>query len=402
MKLIRKAALALAGAALVLGTAVFTACDSNVPPVDDGVEDTGGGNNNSDDIDDPTVNPGGSENPGSSDNPGGSENPGPSANPGTGYLELPIIPAGNQNTKVDGAGIWIYLDNKDLGISGGNTGTVIENIDVVVTDTVNNENISIQSKSFDDFGAGEATVRLYIVLSEAHPNIKVNITGTLNGKRYKGEAVFVEGVYQFDFVATAISLDPNETSVKPGEEVVFKVVSTAPYRVDVTDKCTFTILDEDSTGSELNKNTLSAGSSEGTVTVTASYNDEVTATATIRIDANSLPTVLSSSKIEGSGIQVFISKDVVKTVPSEDSVNIIGTLKTDNPAYKVYESDDLLLTIREINDQGTQFRIYFTQPDGLPAEAEATETFVITFDNVTVNVEFYGNALKSSSIKIEQ
>ena len=91
MKLIRKAALALAGAALVLGTAVFTACDSNVPPVDDGVEDTGGGNNNSDDIDDPTVNPGGSENPGSSDNPGGSENPGnsgPSTTPSDDEIEL--------------------------------------------------------------------------------------------------------------------------------------------------------------------------------------------------------------------------------------------------------------------------------------------------------------------------
>lgn len=75
----------------------------------------GGGNNNSDDIDDPIVNPGGSENPGSSDNPGGSENPGnsgPSTTPSDDEIELdwaddekyPFIPqtkiAGNCSSAV--------------------------------------------------------------------------------------------------------------------------------------------------------------------------------------------------------------------------------------------------------------------------------------------------------------
>lgn len=320
------------------------------------------------------------------------------------YKPLPIIPAGSLTTRIQGAGVFIHLDNADLGISGTNDKDVIKDIDVVVTDTTSNKGISITLKEFNEYGEGDATVCLHVVLSDAHNDIKVDITGTINGKKYKGEAVFVEGVYESDFEPTAISLEPNETSVKPGAEIVFKVVSTAPYKkVDVTDKCTFVIEGTDSTGSKVDGNKFTAGNSDGTVTVKASYNDEVTATATIRIDANSLPTVLSESDIVGGGITVYVSKEIIGTAPSKDDVKITGTVLYNGVTTNLDSSaTDGGIRVEVVEMQSDRLRLHFVKTVGYNAGDNVSESYIITWDNVVINVEFYQNALKSSSIKIEQ
>ena len=310
------------------------------------------------------------------------------------YKPLPIIPEGNTyNTKVDGAGVFIYLDNKDLGISGGNAGTVIENIDVVVTDTVNNENISIQSKVFDDYGAGEATVRLNIVLSEVHPNIKVDITGTINGKKYKGEAVFVEDVYQFDFEPTAISLEPNETSVKPGAEVEFKVIATAPYEMDVTGKCTFVIEGADSVDSKMAGNKFTAGDSEGTVTVKATHKTSgLTATATVTISEDAADINWGSIRVVGRDGNVDAQwESKFKVYVPGNKLNI-GTLQ--QPVWDglagpgIYVSTDSGISVCSLGEDRSE---YYIQGAGILLYLTTFESKVtkFTITNATEKIECY-------------
>lgn len=79
--------------------------------------------------------------------------------------ELPIIEKGNQSTKIEGAGIWIYLDNTDLGITGANASEFKVDAEVTCkTSTGDDFVVSVTNKQFDDYGP--TTVRLYIVLDK--------------------------------------------------------------------------------------------------------------------------------------------------------------------------------------------------------------------------------------------
>ncbi len=79
--------------------------------------------------------------------------------------ELPIIEKGNQSTKIDGAGIWIYLDNSELGITGANVTEFTVATEVTCkTGSGDDFDVSVTNKQFDDYGTN--TVRLYITLDK--------------------------------------------------------------------------------------------------------------------------------------------------------------------------------------------------------------------------------------------
>ncbi|MCR4631169.1 MAG: hypothetical protein K5786_06015, partial [Treponema sp.] len=52
------------------------------------------------------------------------------------YETLPFIPMGNQLAKINGAGIWMYLDNTSLGITGANAGDIVASSTVTVVDSL--------------------------------------------------------------------------------------------------------------------------------------------------------------------------------------------------------------------------------------------------------------------------
>lgn len=312
---------------------------------------------------------------------------------------LPVIPAGNENrkTQIEGAGVWIYLDNADLGITGANAADIKAESSVTIKDHASGNDVTVSSWEFNDYGNNPNTVRLYVVMPDAdHTTIDVAISLKIGTKTYAGTVSFASGVYQFDYKPTAIELSASAVEVKPGDEVTFTVKGT-PYGIDVTDKCTFTIVGTDATGSAISGKTLKAGSTNGTVTVKATCGD-LEKTIDVKVNANALPTIMSTSKIEGAGIMIWISKDVVATTPAKEDVNVTGKLSSSDAAWQNYVSDNLALNLVEVLDQGNQTYIYFTQPAGFTNGADITETFVITWGNVTVNAEFYGNALKSSSV----
>lgn len=94
--------------------------------------------------------------------------------------ELPIIEKGNQSTKIEGAGIWIYLDNTDLGITGANASEFTVDAEVTCkTSTGDDFVVSVTNKQFDDYGT--TTVRLYILLdrgpaADYKTTVKIKLT----------------------------------------------------------------------------------------------------------------------------------------------------------------------------------------------------------------------------------
>lgn len=94
--------------------------------------------------------------------------------------DLPIIEKGNQSTKIDGAGIWIYLDNSELGITGANASEYTVTAEVTSkTGTGDDYAVTVTNTQFDDYGTN--TVRLYISLDKGIPSdnttsVKITLT----------------------------------------------------------------------------------------------------------------------------------------------------------------------------------------------------------------------------------
>ena len=316
---------------------------------------------------------------------------------------LPFLPKGNNLAKIEGAGIWIYLDNTNLGITGANAAEIIAASTVSIKDHASGDAVTVSSWEFNDYAdtATPKTVRLYVTMPDAnHTTIDVTASLKIGTKTYSGTASFVNGVYQFDFTPTDITLSASAAEVKPSETVTF-TVKGSPYDIDITDKCTFSIAEGDKTGSSISGKTLTAGATNGTVTVKAKLGN-LEKTIDVKISSSALPTILPTSKIEGAGVQILISKEVVATTPAKEDITVSGKLETTEKDFQSYVSDNLTLNVVETNDQGTQSRIYFTQPAGFPDGKAITETFVIKWGKVTVNAVFEGNALKTSSVEIAQ
>ncbi len=79
--------------------------------------------------------------------------------------ELPIIEKGNQSTKIEGAMVWIYLDNSELGITGANVSdyTVVAEVTSLLS-TGADFGVSVLRYAFEDYGTN--TVRLTIYLDK--------------------------------------------------------------------------------------------------------------------------------------------------------------------------------------------------------------------------------------------
>lgn len=412
MKKVLKNLVALGGISMLLCSCLFVSC-SNGDDGDSGIAVTkpgpSGTNNENNSGNGNAGNSGNSDNNGNSGNSGSPENNGNSGNgsgggnsvPDTNAIALPIIPLGAHATGIEGAGIGIHLDNSALKISGATADSFAANTFVKIKDTATQQEVSYNSFQYDDYGAGEATVRLYILLPNAeHTSVDVEVILSADGKVYKGNAVFVNGEYQFDYTLTEITVSASAPSVKPGNQVNFKVKGT-PYGRDITSKCTFAIAEGDTTGSSISGTTLTAGTTDGNVQVVVTCG-ELSETITVVVASDALPTLLSTSKIEGAGIELYIPKDVVSTVPAKEDVTLKGKLTTTDEAFKSYESENLSLTMVEVNDQGDKIRVFFTQPAGFPNGKEITENFEVKWENVTIKAEFFGNELRTSSIKVEE
>lgn len=439
MKKVLKNLAALGGISMLLCGCLFVSCSNGddgdsgttiTKPAPDGTDNennSGNGNNGSNDNsgnngsngdsgnndnsgNGNAGNSGNSDNNGNSGNSGSPENNGNSGNGSGGgnsvpdtsnAIALPIIPLGAHATGIEGAGIGIHLDNSALKISGATADSFAANTFVKIKDTATQQEVSYNSFQYDDYGAGEATVRLYILLPNAeHTSVDVEVILSADGKVYKGNAVFVNGEYQFDYTLTAITVSASAPSVKPGNQVNFKVKGT-PYGRDITSKCTFAIAEGDTTGSSISGTTLTAGTTDGNVQVVVTCG-ELSETITVAVASDALPTLLSTSKIEGAGIELYIPKDVVSSVPAKEDVTLKGKLTTTDEAFKSYESENLSLTMVEVNDQGDKIRVFFTQPAGFPNGKEITENFEVKWGNVTIKAEFFGNELRTSSIKVEE
>lgn len=416
MKKVLKNLVALGSISVLLCGCLFVSC-SNGDDGDSGIAVTkpgpSGTNNENNSGNGNAGNSGNSGNNGNSDNSNNSGNNGNNGNSGNGSgggnsvpdtsnaIALPIIPLGAHATGIEGAGIGIHLDNSALKISGATADSFAANTFVKIKDTATQQEVSYNSFQYDDYGAGEATVRLYILLPNAeHTSVDVEVILSADGKVYKGNAVFVNGEYQFDYTLTAITVSASAPSVKPGNQVNFKVKGT-PYGRDITNKCTFAIAEGDTTGSSISGTTLTAGTTDGNVQVVVTCG-ELSETITVTVASDALPTLLSTSKIEGAGIELYIPKDVVSTVPAKEDVTLKGKLTTTDEAFKSYESENLSLTMVEVNDQGDKIRVFFTQPAGFPNGKEITENFEVKWGNVTIKAEFFGNELRTSSIKVEE
>lgn len=309
------------------------------------------------------------------------------------YEELPVVPMGNSLTRIDGAGIMINVDNTSLGITGDNSKQTT--IDVSVTDTDTSTNVSCKSAQWDDY-KGTETVRLYIELNEAHNNLKVDVKVQVNGVWYAKTVNFKNGAYEFEYEVTGITLSASAAEVKPGESVDLTVKDTT---YQLPQEATFEVSPE-TAGTVANGKFTADAEANGKVTITATYAEGITASVDINVNANAKPTVMNNSKIIGAGVEVYVSKDVLKNVPAKEDLTVTGSLVTNDEAYKTYESDNLALNIVEVNDQGTQMRIYFTQPAGFNDGLDITENFTISWEGVSIAVEFNGNVLSSSAITI--
>lgn len=416
MKKVLKNLAALGGISMLLCSCLFVSCSNGddgdsgttitkpAPGGTDNENNSGNGNNGSNDN---SSNNGSNGDSGNNDNSGNSGNSGNGSGGGSSVpdtsnaIALPVIPQGAHMTGIEGAGIGIHLDNSALKISGANADSFAENTFIKIKDSVTQQEVSFNSFQYDDYGAGESTVRLYILLPNAeHTSVDVEVILNAEGKVYKGNIAFVNGEYQFDYTLTEITVSASAPSVKPGNTVNFKVKGT-PYGRDLTSKCTFAIAEGDTTGSSISGATLTAGSTDGNVQVVVTCG-ELTETITVTIASNALPTLLSSSKIEGAGIELYIPKDVVSQVPAKEDITLKGKLSTNDEDFKSYESDNLQLTIVEVNDQGDKIRIFFTQPAGFPGGKDITENFEVSWENVEIKAEFNGNELRTSSIKVEE
>ena len=343
--------------------------DNENENTDSGNPDNTGNTGNTDNTGDTgnNSNTGNTDNTGNAGNNGNSGNTDNTGNPGSGNPSasgiLPIIPAGNNKTKIEGAGIWIYLDNTSLGISGGNSSDIAANTKVTVTDTSDSSQVDYQSFQFDDYGAEEKTVRFMVNMPDAaRTSVKVDITVNVNGRAYKGEAVFKNGVYQFDFTPAALVIAPATKTVETGSEVTFTVKDSV-YGIDITDKCTFT-----ADGATVNGNKVTVSNNTGNVTVTVSYDDDslsTTATLTV-VEAGSVsydivPVIVDDTSITGNQLFLYLDNSVIGMVAGnnkyEDEMTFVFTDTNSNAVFAV--------TPQEYNAwEGNKFRLYATLPEG--------------------------------------
>ena len=124
--------------------------------------------------------------------------------------ELPVIESGNAGrlTKVEGASIWVYLNNSSLGISGVNADSIIA--DIAISSSSSNPDaapyvdggnsaMKYTGHRFDDYGDG--TVRLYIDLNVGvqttwNVTIVATIKLAISGTQYVKTISFYNGEYQ--------------------------------------------------------------------------------------------------------------------------------------------------------------------------------------------------------------
>ena len=277
MKKSKKIILGLASSAFLLANGFFLSCASDSGD-DDSYSPSGiasPDDSNSSLVEDDNGNSG-SGNTGNSGN-GGSGNQSASGN-------LPIIPAGANQTKVEGAGIWIYLDNTSLGISGANAGDFVAKTSVTVTDTNDNSPVNFNSFQFDDYGPEEKTVRLMVLLPDAaHNTVKVDITINANGTAYKGSASFKDGVYVFDFTPASlvISTATSADKIAAGDSVEL-LVTDSEHGIDITEDCTFEVTGENVSVSGKTL-TVDENAAPGSITVNVTHKSGVTGTFDIEV-----------------------------------------------------------------------------------------------------------------------
>lgn len=278
------------------------------------------------------------------------------------FEELPVIPAGNQKTKVEGASVWIYLDNSALGIRGGDP----VDFEITVTDTESDTAVPVLSKEYNDFGSN--TVRLYLTFGSARSNLRVDLQGKVNGTNYRKSVEFKNGDYYFDFVPESLVILPASRTAETGSTVSF-TVKDSRYGLDITDKCTFTAENASVSG-----NRITLGTEPGTVTVTVTFNDDesVSSTALITVvDSGSVshepvPVLLSDTEINGNQIFLYLDNSIIGIGVKnkyEDEMTIV---------FKDTDSGEVLpVTPIEYNAwEGNKFRLYAVLPSGGHDNAE--------------------------------
>ena len=77
--------------------------------------------------------------------------------------DLPIIEKGNQSTKIEGAMLWIYLDNSELGITGDNATDYTVAAEVTsLTSAGADFGVSVTKYAFEDYGTNSVRLTIYL------------------------------------------------------------------------------------------------------------------------------------------------------------------------------------------------------------------------------------------------
>ncbi|WP_191018203.1 hypothetical protein [Treponema zioleckii] len=267
--------LAVASSALILSSGFFLSCSDDagddVSPVTKPSEPISDDENNS-------VPEDGNQNENPDEN-GGQDSATEAA--------LPIIPKGANSTKIEGAGIWIYLDNSELKISGANAAAFAKKTTVTLTDSTDNSSVPVKSFQFDDYGPNESTVRLMILMNDAaHTTLKANISIRANGKNYAGTAKFKNGAYKFDFAVEDLIVNTSTSALEvPQGESIGLIVTDTVYKTDITEDCVFEV---DAEGILIEENMLKVSESapEGDITVKVTHKSGISKTLALKIVAS--------------------------------------------------------------------------------------------------------------------
>ncbi|WP_294431826.1 hypothetical protein [uncultured Treponema sp.] len=110
---------------------------------------------------------------------------------------LPVLQQGNSATKIEGAGIWIYLDNTNLEITGANAADIVSASTITVKDHASGDAVTVNSWEFNDYGDSPKSVRLFGIMQDAtHTTIDVDIALKIGANTYTGTVNFVDGEFK--------------------------------------------------------------------------------------------------------------------------------------------------------------------------------------------------------------
>ena len=140
----------------------------------------------------------------------------------------PVLERGNAATRIEGAGIHIFLDNAKLGLNGESAGVAKDTIEASIVDMAS---VTFSEKFFSDFDEGTHSVRLFLVANRGldQGEVVVNFSFSVGETKYAASVSFNNGA----FVSAGAVVVPEETPSTPeGSAVTILQRGNAATRIE--------------------------------------------------------------------------------------------------------------------------------------------------------------------------